>query len=108
MHQPLGPDDKDFAVGFVVPTNAPGLKQYVRRPYIPATTSSFDYPLTCRYDEPDSLLVFDDVLVPWDRVFVDRDTTGVRRQCDGAGPPGSSSIMVACGRGGRSWTPRST
>ncbi|SEC73750.1 pyrrole-2-carboxylate monooxygenase subunit [Rhodococcus koreensis] len=78
--KPLGPDDKDFAVGFVVPANAPGLKQYVRRPYIPAATSSFDYPLTCRYDEPDSLLVFDDVLVPWDRVFVDRDTTGVRRQ----------------------------
>lgn len=78
--KPLGPDDSDFAVGFIVPTNTPGLKQYVRRPYIPAATSSFDYPLTSRYDEPDSLLVFDDVLVPWDRVFVDRDTTRVRRQ----------------------------
>lgn len=78
--KPLGPDDSDFAVGFVVPANTAGLKQYVRRPYIPAVTSSFDYPLTSRYDEPDSLLVFDDVVVPWDRVFVDRDTAGVRRQ----------------------------
>jgi 4-hydroxyphenylacetate 3-monooxygenase len=78
--KPLGPDDTDFAVGFVVPTNAPGLKLYCRRPYITGATSSFDYPLTTRYDESDALLVFDDVLVPWDRVFVDRDTTGVRRQ----------------------------
>lgn len=78
--KPLGPDDSDFAVGFIIPANSPGLKQYVRRPYIPAATSSFDYPLTSRYDEPDSLLVFDDVVVPWDRVFVDRNTTGVRGQ----------------------------
>lgn len=78
--KPLGPDDKDFALGFVVPANAKGLKQYCRRPYITGATSRFDYPLTTRYDESDSLLVFDDVLVPWDRVFVDRDTAAVRRQ----------------------------
>ncbi|NMO01563.1 4-hydroxyphenylacetate 3-hydroxylase [Gordonia sp. TBRC 11910] len=78
--KPLGPDDKDFAVGFAVPTNATGLKLYCRRPYITGATSSFDYPLTTRYDESDALLVFDDVLIPWNRVFVDRDTTAVRRQ----------------------------
>ncbi|MEV6231481.1 4-hydroxyphenylacetate 3-hydroxylase N-terminal domain-containing protein [Saccharopolyspora shandongensis] len=78
--KPLGPDDQDFAVGFVVPTAAPGLKLYCRRPYAPAATSAFDYPLTSRYDEPDALVVFDDVLIPWERVFVNRDTTGVRRQ----------------------------
>ena len=78
--KPLGPDDKDFAVGFVLPTNTKGLKLYCRRPYITGATSSFDYPLTTRYDESDALLVFDDVLVPWDRVFVDRDTTKVREQ----------------------------
>ncbi|NKX86854.1 4-hydroxyphenylacetate 3-hydroxylase family protein [Nocardia coubleae] len=78
--KPLGPDDQDFAVSFVVPANAPGLKLYCRRPYAPAATSSFDYPLTSRYDEPDALVVFDDVLIPWDRVFVDRDTAGVRKQ----------------------------
>ncbi|MDA3623869.1 4-hydroxyphenylacetate 3-hydroxylase N-terminal domain-containing protein [Saccharopolyspora oryzae] len=78
--KPLGPDDQDFAIGFVVPTAAPGLKLYCRRPYAPAATSSFDYPLTSRFDEPDALVVFDDVLIPWDRVFVNRDTAGVRRQ----------------------------
>lgn len=78
--KPLGPDDQDFAVGFLLPTNADGLKLYCRRPYITGATSSFDYPLTTRYDESDALLVFDDVLVPWDRVFVDRNTTKVRQQ----------------------------
>ncbi|MGW4094125.1 4-hydroxyphenylacetate 3-hydroxylase family protein [Nocardia sp. NPDC004750] len=78
--KPLGPDDQDFAVSFVLPANAQGLKLYCRRPYAPVATSDFDYPLTCRYDEPDALVVFDDVLVTWDRVFIDRDTVGVRRQ----------------------------
>ncbi|SCC52687.1 4-hydroxyphenylacetate 3-hydroxylase family protein [Gordonia sp. SGD-V-85] len=78
--KPLGPDDSDFAVSFVVPVATEGLKLYCRRPYAPAATSTFDYPLTSRYDEPDALVVFDDVLVPWDRVFVDRDIVGVRRQ----------------------------
>ncbi len=78
--KPLGPDDRDFAVAFLVPTKAQGLKLYCRRPYITGATSSFDYPLTTRYDESDALLVFDDVLIPWDRVFVDRDPAVVRRQ----------------------------
>ncbi|MCW4354129.1 4-hydroxyphenylacetate 3-hydroxylase [Hoyosella sp. YIM 151337] len=78
--KPLGPDDRDFAISFVVKPAAEGVKLYCRRPYAPAATSSFDYPLTTRYDEPDALVVFDDVLIPWERVFVNRDTDGVRRQ----------------------------
>lgn len=78
--KPLSEEDSDFAVSFAVPVDAPGLKLYCRRPYAPAATSSYDYPLTTRYDETDALLVFDDVFIPWQRVFVDRDVTGVRRQ----------------------------
>lgn len=78
--KPLSPDDQDFAVSFVVPTAAEGLKLYCRRPYAPAATSVFDYPLTSRYDEPDALVVFDDVFIPWELVFVDRNISGVRRQ----------------------------
>ena len=33
----------------------------------------FDYPLSGQYDEMDSLAVFDDVLVPWERVFAFED-----------------------------------
>lgn len=78
--KPLSPDDSDFAVSFVVAPNTDGLKMYCRRPYIPGSTSAFDYPLTNHFDEPDSLLVFDDVLVPWERVFIDRDVAAVRSQ----------------------------
>jgi 4-hydroxyphenylacetate 3-monooxygenase len=33
-----------------------------------------DYPLTARFDETDSFVVLDDVFVPWERVFIYRDT----------------------------------
>ncbi|MCW2722795.1 4-hydroxyphenylacetate 3-hydroxylase family protein [Pseudonocardia sp.] len=78
--KPLTDDDRDFAISFVVPAGAEGLKFYCRRPFAPAATSSYDYPLSTRYDETDALLVFDDVLIPWEDVFVDRDVAGLRRQ----------------------------
>lgn len=78
--KPLGPDDKQFAISFVIPASTEGFKMYCRRPYAPAATSDFDYPLTSRYDEPDALLVFDDVLVPWDRVFINQDLDKLRAQ----------------------------
>lgn len=78
--KPLGPDDTNFAISFALPVNTNGMKFITRRPYAPAVTSEFDYPLSSRFDEPDALVVFDDVLVPWDRVFVDRDVSKVRNQ----------------------------
>ena len=35
--------------------------------------SPMDYPLSARFDETDAMVVFDDVLVPWERVFIHRD-----------------------------------
>jgi 4-hydroxyphenylacetate 3-monooxygenase len=78
--KPLTDNDADFALSFVVPVAIEGLKLYCRRPFAPAATSSYDYPLSTRYDETDALLVFDDVFVPWHRIFVYRDIIGVRRQ----------------------------
>lgn len=78
--KPLGPEDTDFAISFAVPVAADGLKLYCRRPYAPAATSAYDYPLTTRFDETDALLVFDDVFIPWERIFVFRDIAGLRRQ----------------------------
>jgi 4-hydroxyphenylacetate 3-monooxygenase len=71
--KPLTPEDRDFAVSFTVPVAAAGLKLYCRRPYAPAASSRYDYPLSTRYDETDALVVFGDVLVPWERVFVHGD-----------------------------------
>ncbi len=70
---PLAPGDEDYAISCVVPINAPGLRVYPRRPYSTTATSRYDYPLSTRFDEVDALLVFDDVFVPWEHVFVYRD-----------------------------------
>ena len=70
---PLRPGDEDYAISCVVPTGAPGLKLYPRRPYAFGQPSVFDYPLSSRLDETDSLVVFDDVFVPWENVFIYRN-----------------------------------
>lgn len=71
--QPLPPSDEIYAISFVVPIATQGLSLLSRRSYEAAAPSVFDYPLASRFDENDAVLYFDDVLVPWERVFVDRD-----------------------------------
>jgi 4-hydroxyphenylacetate 3-monooxygenase len=78
--KPLQPGDEVYANSFMVPVATPGLKVYCRRPYATAEASRFDYPLSSRFDETDALIVFDDVFVPWEDVFVYRDIELVRRQ----------------------------
>ncbi len=77
---PLRPGDEDYAISVVVPLGAPGVKVISRRSYAAAASSVFDYPLASRFDETDSLAVFDDVFVPWEQVFVYRDLDLVQAQ----------------------------
>jgi 4-hydroxyphenylacetate 3-monooxygenase len=77
---PMRPGDEDYAISVAVPSGAEGVKIYSRRSYAEAATSVFDYPLATRFDETDSLVVFDDVFVPWEHVFVYRDLDLVQAQ----------------------------
>jgi len=77
---PLVPGDEDYAISFVVPMNADGLRLYPRRPYATTATSAFDYPLSTRFDEIDTTVVFHDVLVPWEHVFIHRNVELVNAQ----------------------------
>jgi 4-hydroxyphenylacetate 3-monooxygenase len=77
---PQKPGDEDYALSFAIPVSTPGLKLHPRRPYAPAQTSPYDYPLSSRFDETDALCIFDDVFVPWERVFVYRDVELTRNQ----------------------------
>lgn len=77
---PQKPGDEDYALSFVAPIASPGLRLYPRRPYAVGQPSTFDYPLSTRFDETDALLVFDDVFVPWENVFVYRDVELTRNQ----------------------------
>jgi 4-hydroxyphenylacetate 3-monooxygenase len=77
---PLQPGDENYANGFVVPANAPGLKLYPRRPFAPAAPNAADYPLSSRFDEGDSYVVFDNVFVPWEQVYIYRNIAICRDQ----------------------------
>ncbi len=77
---PLQPGDENYAISVVVPTAAAGLKVYPRRPYATLTPSVYDYPLSSRYDEGDSIIVFDNVFVPWEHVFVYKDVALTQAQ----------------------------
>jgi 4-hydroxyphenylacetate 3-monooxygenase len=77
---PLVAGDEDYALSFVLPASAPGLRIHPRRPYAQTATSVFDYPLSSRFDEVDATVVFDDVFVPWEQVFIHRDVDLVNAQ----------------------------
>jgi anthranilate 3-monooxygenase (FAD)/4-hydroxyphenylacetate 3-monooxygenase len=87
--QQFKPGDEDHAIWFAVPTDAPGLRQISREPYFVPGHSSYDHPLSTRFEENDSLLIFKDVFIPWERVFCYRNVelsnrlytaTGIRNQ----------------------------
>jgi len=65
--------DEAYAFTAIVPIAAKGLTLMSRRSYEQAATSTFDYPLSSRFDENDAVIYFDDVKIPWDRVFVFKD-----------------------------------
>jgi 4-hydroxyphenylacetate 3-monooxygenase len=78
--QPLGKDEERYAISFAIPMNAKGLKVLSRKSYEEGATSVFDNPLASRFDENDAVLYFDDVKVPWQRVFVNQDVAMCLKQ----------------------------
>src|ERR1700750_3087464 len=61
------------AVGFILDMNAPGLK-YLCRSGFAGRRNPEDYPLSNRVDEVDTLVMFDDVRIPWEDVLFYRHT----------------------------------
>jgi 4-hydroxyphenylacetate 3-monooxygenase len=70
---PLAPDQKKEAITCAVPCNAKGLQLWSRQPAEINCVSEFDSPLAYRYDESDSILLCNEMKVPWERVFVHDD-----------------------------------
>jgi len=62
--------EEKYVLAFGIPCSAKGLRFICREPFDDGTQSHFDHPLGSRFEEPDAVCVFDDVLVPWDRVFL--------------------------------------
>ena len=63
----------DYAVGFICNFNSPGLK-FICRTGFAGRAPAADYPLANRFDEVEALVIFDDVLIPWENVLFYRHT----------------------------------
>jgi 4-hydroxyphenylacetate 3-monooxygenase len=67
---PLPADQKGQAVTCAVPTAAEGVTLWVRKPFEKYAVTEFDNPFSSRFDESDAVVIFDNVKVPWERVFL--------------------------------------
>ena len=67
--QPVAPGAEKESITCVVPLSAPGVSIWSRKPYEKYAVSEFDNPLASRFDENDAAVLFENVHVPWERVF---------------------------------------
>ena len=63
----------DYAVGFICDLGSPGLK-FICRTGFAGRAPAEDYPLSNRFDEVDTIVIFDNVLIPWENVLFYRHT----------------------------------
>jgi len=69
-HYGLPIKKREFALVAVVPMGVPGMKLICRQSYAASATSPFDYPLSSRFDENDTIFILDKVKIPWENVFI--------------------------------------
>ncbi|WP_405940062.1 4-hydroxyphenylacetate 3-monooxygenase, oxygenase component [Streptomyces sp. NBC_00726] len=69
--RPLQAGEEDHSISFAIPVHTPGLQLICREPF--TRQGRVDHPLASRFDEMDCVAVFEDLVVPWERVFVYRD-----------------------------------
>jgi 4-hydroxyphenylacetate 3-monooxygenase len=70
-----------YSFAFAIPCNTPGVKLQCRESF-DLGRSHFDHPLGSRFEEMDAIVFFDDVLVPWERVFLLGDVELCNRTAD--------------------------
>jgi 4-hydroxybutyryl-CoA dehydratase/vinylacetyl-CoA-Delta-isomerase len=68
----MKPDEGDYAIACAVPVNAPGVK--VVSVGTPPQGDLRDWPIAANRYNPQGFVIFEDVFVPWDRVFLDGET----------------------------------
>ena len=62
-------DENAYAVSFSIPVNTKGVS-IINRNFAPAELNEFDFPASAHHSMPEGFVVFDDVFVPWERVFL--------------------------------------
>jgi 4-hydroxybutyryl-CoA dehydratase / vinylacetyl-CoA-Delta-isomerase len=62
-------EEADYAVAFSIPVNTKGIS-IINKSFARAEAPEFDSPLSAHHAIPEGFVVFDDVFVPWNRVFL--------------------------------------
>lgn len=92
---PQIPTSEAYAYAFAIPNNTPGLKFICRESFDYGKTS-FDHPLGSRFDEIDTIVIFDHVTVPWDRVFLHGDVVTNNRLYNDSGYFSHVTHQIIC------------
>lgn len=91
------PENMPFAFAFALPVATPGIRLLCRDSY-DLGQSHFDAPLASRFEEMDAVVVFDNVLVPWERVFMYREPMLCNRAFAETNAVIHMMHQVACGK----------
>ncbi|MCB1742014.1 MAG: 4-hydroxyphenylacetate 3-monooxygenase, oxygenase component [Gammaproteobacteria bacterium] len=91
------PENIPYAIAFAIPVATPGLKLLCRDSYDHGK-SGFDAPLASRFEEMDSVVLFDRVLVPWERVFMLKNPALCNRAFAETNAVVHMMHQVACGK----------
>ncbi|KVZ60008.1 4-hydroxyphenylacetate 3-monooxygenase [Burkholderia ubonensis] len=86
---------KAYAFAFVLPTCTSGLK-FICRDSVDYGMGCRNHPLSARYEEMDAVALFDNVFVPWERVFCYRDIDICNRFYDATGATAHITYQVVC------------
>ena len=86
-----------FSLAFTIPIATPGIRLICRDTY-DGGKSAFDAPLASRFEEMDAVVIFDNVLVPWERLFMYRDPLLCNRAFAETNAVVHMMHQVACGK----------
>lgn len=72
-------EDKNYVFIFALPLDTPGIRQICREPYDDGNRLPGNHPLATNFEDSDTLIIFEDVLVPWNRVFAHNNIGAINR-----------------------------
>jgi anthranilate 3-monooxygenase (FAD)/4-hydroxyphenylacetate 3-monooxygenase len=72
-------EDNNYVFVFAMPLDTPGIRQICREPYDDGDRLVGNHPLAANFEDSDTLIIFDDVLVPWERVFAYNNVEVINR-----------------------------
>ncbi len=88
-------EDAPYSFAIALPSDTPGLR-YICRETFDLGRSVFDHPFGARFEEMDAIVVFDDVEVPWERVFLMGHPEHCNRVMNETGAVAHMTYQVVC------------